>query len=100
MRNATIVQRALRSVLCLGAALLLVSVNLPHRHDGTAPHPERSCTACRVQGSLAATPPAPATLHHPTIPVASQRLPSHQAPRATLLVRSSVPRAPPFPSSL
>ena len=88
-------QRLMLSALSVGASLLLISVNLPHRHEGAAAHPEQSCTACRMQGNLSATPPAPPALRHAPVLVALRRIQGRAARGTALIVRLSVPRAPP-----
>ena len=80
-----------------GAAVLLMTVGLPHHHDGSAaPSPAHACRACKIQDGFSATPPASHAV--PGLPVVVMRSswPACDSPRAARVIRRAAPRAPPF----
>ena len=88
--------RFLRSWLAVAAAVLLLTLGLPHQHDhGAASHPTQSCRACRIQEAGAATPAEAPETSLTLVLVA--RLPARRTaqPQRAVVFLASGPRAPP-----
>ena len=96
MRRPAGFQRVRMAAQALGAAVLLMTVGLPHHHDGSAaPSPAHACRACKIQDGFSATPPVSQAL--PALPalVGRPSRPAHDSPRAARVVRHAASRAPP-----
>lgn len=90
-------RRVSMAAQALGAAALLMTVGLPHHHEGSAaPSPTHSCRACKIQDGFSAAPPDSQAL--PVLPVLVGRSsrPAYESPRAARVIRRAVPRAPPL----
>ena len=97
MSHPTGFQRAITSALALSAAVLLATVGLPHRHDGSvAAHSANNCRVCKIHEGYSAVPLAsPDVRGLPALLELAEFVPS-ESPRAVRTTRQSSPRAPPI----
>ena len=96
MRYTMRLQHRWLVALSVSAAVLLAAVGLPHHHDGAmASHPAQSCRVCKIQEDGAAAPAVFTLPQDLTVIVAGCAVCRSTPPRAALVVRRSIPRAPP-----